>query len=96
MLMIVSSSFDGAPVACPNQISSSGGVLIQRRTSIRTGPVRLIPAGGVFSPLLIRMYPKIGRDLARFGQLDHVHRSRVTHAYERPVLPTLKCPRYQA
>jgi hypothetical protein len=30
------------------------------------------------------MHPKIGRDLARLGQLDHVHRRRVAAFLARP------------
>jgi hypothetical protein len=32
---------------------------------------------GAASPLLIRMYPLVGRDLPRLGQLDHVDRRSV-------------------
>src|SRR5258708_7931355 len=33
----------------------------------------------IWSTLLIRMHPKIRRDLAGFGQLDHVHGRRRRH-----------------
>jgi hypothetical protein len=35
------------------------------------------------SPLLVRMNPLIWRDLARLGQLDHVHRRRVAASLAR-------------
>jgi hypothetical protein len=41
----------------------------------RKKPAGREPPGG--SPLFVRMHPEIRRDLARFGQLDHVHWRRV-------------------
>ena len=38
------------------------------------------------SPLFVRMYPQIRRDLARLGQLDHVHRRRIAAPPARPAL----------
>ncbi len=40
----------------------------------RMKPIWFEPAS---SPFLVRMHPKVRRDLARFGELDHVHRRSV-------------------
>jgi hypothetical protein len=38
------------------------------------------------SPLLVRMHPDVRRDLARLGQLDHVHGRRVAALLASPAL----------
>src|SRR6266403_5786158 len=46
---------------------------------LSAAPGKQKPAGRepAVLPLLIRLYPKVRRDLSRFGQLDHVHRRRL-------------------
>jgi hypothetical protein len=50
---------------------------IAGRTLHRVRDTRRIASRRCPSPLLVRMHPQIRRDLARLGQLDHVHRRRI-------------------